>query len=181
MLVYYLCFGSKEFLKVKNEKLINVNPYWIFQKCMKDCFFCAHILVRMIAIDCYYKKNDYGWEWYNEMQIKRVNDNPLIPKHMADHEEEFKELIRSFEENGFIEKNPIVVNEKYMLLDGAHRLALALYMGLNNITMVIDKKYNDFEMKDYSFDWFKKHEMGYVQEEAMKKYNEIKKKYEVNL
>ena len=152
---------------------VTVDTFWFFNHCMKDNFFNAQIMIRMIAIDCYYNKNDYGWDWYNEMQIKRVNDNPLIPKHMAYHEAEFKKLIQSFEKNGFLKDCPIVVNKDFLFIDGAHRLALALYFGIKRIPITIDKEYYNLETKDYSFDWFDKHDMKYVKEKALEKYKEI--------
>jgi len=156
---------------------VSVDTFWFFKHCMKNNFFNAHIMIRILAIDCYYKKNDYGWNWYNEMQIRRVNDNPLIPKHMAYHEEEFKTLIKSFEKNGFIEEYPIVVNKDFLFIDGAHRLALALYFGIKRITVTIDEKYYNLDSRDFSFDWFESHEMGYVKEEAIQKYKQICKRY----
>lgn len=159
-------------LNIPNIK-ISVDTFWFFKHCMKKNFFNAHIMIRMLAIDCYYGKNDFGWKWYNEMQLTRVKDNPLIPKKMAYHEKEFKELIRSFEKNGFIEEFPIVVNKELLFIDGAHRLALALYFKIKRITITIDKKYYYLLSKDYSFEWFERHNMGYVKEKAMEKYNEI--------
>ena len=164
-------------IDIPNVK-ISVDTYWLFKHCMKDNFFNAHIMVRMLAIDCYYKKNDYGWDWYNEMQRKRVADNPLIPKHMAEHEEEFKQLIKSFEKNGFIEEYPIILNQEQLFIDGAHRLALALYFGIKRITIAFDKEYYDIKSRDFSFNWFEEHGMGYVKVKAKEKYNEICKKYE---
>lgn len=156
---------------------ISIDTYWLFKHCMKDNFFNAHIMIRMIAIDCYYKKNDYGWNWYNEMQRKRVADNPRVPKHMAEHEEEFKQLIKSFEKNGFIEDNPIVLNQELLFIDGAHRLALALYFGIERVFITFNKEYYNHQSRDYSFDWFDEHDMGYVKEKAKEKYNEICEKY----
>lgn len=165
-------------INIPNIK-ISINTYWLFKHCMKDNFFNAHIMIRMIAIDCYYKKNDYGWDWYNEMQRKRVADNPLVPKYMAEHENEFKKLIESFEINGFIEDYPIVLNKELMFIDGAHRLALALYFGIERILITFDEEYYNIKSRDYSFDWFETHDMGYVKEKALEKYNEICKKMEV--
>ena len=159
------------------EIKVTVDTFWFFKHCMKDNYFNAHIMVRLIAIDCFYGKNEYGWDWYNKMQTKRVKDNPLIPKHMANREKEFKELIKSFEKNGYIDKYPIVVNKDLLFIDGAHRLALALYFGIDRIPITIDKNYYNFESKDYSFDWFEKKNMGYIKEEAMKKYEQICRKY----
>lgn len=185
--VFNYFFNSEEELKFNEVfKLfdipgieIKVNTFSFFKHCMKDNFFNAHIMIKMLAIDCYFGKNDYGWKWYNEMQKKRVEDNPLIPKYMAYHEKEFRELIESFEKNGYIDKNPIIVNKDFLFIDGSHRLALALYFGIKEVPISIDKKYFDIESKDYSFDWFDKHGMEFVRQDALKKYDEICMRYEV--
>ena len=39
--------------------------------------------------------------------------------------------------------------------------------------VTIDKNYFDLKSKDFSFDWFEQHDMGYVKEIAMQKYQEI--------
>ena len=152
---------------------VSVDTFWFFKHCMKDNYFNAHIMIRMLAIDCYYGKNDYGWDWYNKMQLTRVADNPLIPKRMARHEKEFKKLIKSFEENEFIEEYPLVVNKEMLFIDGAHRLALALYFGIERVTITVDKDYYFIDSRDFSFDWFEKKQMGYMKTEALRKYNEI--------
>ncbi len=157
---------------------VKLDTFWFFKHCMKDNFFNAHILVRLLAIDCYYGKNDFGFDWYNEMQQKRVKDNPLVPKHMANHEKEFRKLIKSFESKGYIDDYPIVVNKDLLFIDGAHRLALALYFGIKEIPITVDEKYYFIDSRDYSFEWFKKHDMVYVIPEALEKYREICEKYE---
>jgi len=156
---------------------VSVDTFWFFKHCMGDNFFNAHIMIRMLAIDCYYGKNNFGFDWYNKMQYTRVKNNPLVPKNMAYHEQEFRNLIVSFETNGFIESNPIVVNKDLMFIDGAHRLALAIYFNVKRITITVDRNYYFLDSMDYSFDWLAKKGMGYMKEEAMKKYDEICKKY----
>lgn len=170
---------EKELLKLFEMPTIKVkvNPYWLLKHNLKDNFFNAHIMVRMLAIDCYYNKNDMGWTWYNEMQEKRVADNKLIPKHMAYHKEEFKELIKSIEENGYNDECPIILNKDLFIVDGAHRLATALYFNLKEVTIEINQKSYSAESRDYSFEWFKNHNMAFVEEPAMKKYYEICESY----
>lgn len=156
---------------------VYVNTFWFFKHCMKDNFFNAHIMIRMLAIDCYYGKNDFGWDWYNKMQFERVKDNPLVPKHMAKHEKEFKSLIKSFEKNGYDNNHPIVVNKDMLFIDGAHRLALALYFGIEKIPITVDKNYYFIDSRDFSFDWFKNHGMEYMIKEAKNKYDEVVLKF----
>lgn len=152
---------------------VSVDTYWLFKKNMKDNYYNSSILIKMLAIDNYYNKNSFGFNWYNEMQLKRVNDNPMIPKYMAYHEDEFKTLIDNFEKCGFDKKYPIVLNKDFLIVDGTHRLALALYFNIKRIYIKIDQKSYCLESKDYSLEWFKNHDMGFVENELIKKYNMI--------
>lgn len=154
---------------------VEVDSIWLFKHNMGNNYYNSSILVKMIAIDCFYKKNDYGFNWYNKMQLKRVKDNPMIPKYMAYHENEFRDLIKSFEENGFDSKKPIILNKDFYIVDGTHRLALALYMGIKRISIKIDEKSYYLQSKDFSINWFKNNGMAYVEKEVIKKYNEVLK------
>lgn len=154
---------------------VSVDTLWLFKHNMKENYYNSSIVVKILAIDCYYKKNTFGFSWYNEMQLKRVNDNPIVPKYMAYHEDEFRNLIKSFEINGYISDYPIVVNKDYYIVDGTHRLALALYFGIKRVYIKIDKKSYPLKSKDFSLEWFSKHDMNFVSESVIEKYNEIVK------
>lgn len=156
---------------------VRVNTYWFYKHIMHDNYFNAQILIKMLAIDCYYGKNDYGFDWYNEMQYKRVINSKVIDKKMAYHEKEYRELIESYEKNGFLQEYPIIVNKDFDVFDGTHRLALALYFNTKDVPIKIDRKSYDLIPRDYSFDWFEENNMGYVKKLAMKKYNEIEAQY----
>ena len=62
-----------------NDIQIIVKPLFLFVNSMRDNYNCADILVRLLAIDCYYGKNNDGFKIYNEMQYKRVIKNPNVP------------------------------------------------------------------------------------------------------
>ena len=76
----------------------------------------SDIMIRILAIEEYYGKNNIGFKMYNKMQEIRVKGNKLIPQHQMFYEKEFKTLIKSFEENGFINTNPIYLNEDFEAL-----------------------------------------------------------------
>ncbi|MEQ2427237.1 hypothetical protein [Enterocloster hominis (ex Hitch et al. 2024)] len=63
----------------------------------------------------------------------------------------FSVLIESYEVNGYDSESSIVVGKNLNLIDGSHRMALAMYHGLERINdLVIDGE----RQADYSFDWF---------------------------
>lgn len=159
--------------KLINRETIFVDTLWLFRNFLSDNFNNAHFMIRYLAIDNYYKKNEFGWTYYNEMQRERVANNNMVPKEMADNQKNFELLIQSFERNGFLFDNPILVNNKIMLLDGAHRLTLALYFNIKQVPIKLDEKHHDFITKDYSFEWFKKNHMGYMIPKAMEIYRKI--------
>lgn len=165
-----------DFFKIPNLYSV-VDTFWLFKRIMKDDFFSAHIMIRILAIKNYYHENSNGWELYNKMQNERVASNPLVPKYMADHQEDFKKLIKSFEKNGYDYNYPIVINKDYMIIDGAHRLACCIYFGIEKVPVIITPKSYYDEVRDYSFNWFKKHNLNDCIEPGMNEYKSIEKKW----
>lgn len=100
-------------------------------------------IVRYLAIENYYGLNDFGFKLYKKMQLLRVNE---------DRSERFKSLIDSFEEKGFDRNHPIDVNKHNLIKDGSHRLALAMYHRLDNVTIRINPKHPN---RNYSINWFR--------------------------
>lgn len=99
-------------------------------------------VVRYLAIENYYKKNNFGFDLYNKMQLKRVNQN---------WELRFRDLIQSFEK-GYNKKHPILLRNNYNISDGSHRLALALYHNIQYVYVEIDKQKKG--KRSFSLDWF---------------------------
>lgn len=53
---------------------------------MKNNYNTCDIWVRFLAIDNYYKKNNDGFQIYNEVQHYRVNYKKIIPREQYDNE-----------------------------------------------------------------------------------------------
>ena len=160
-----------------NDIQIIVKPLFLFVNSMRDNYNCADILVRLLAIDCYYGKNNDGFKIYNEMQYKRVIKNPNVPNERAYNEKHFIELIKSFEKNKFDFQYPLQVNRDIEILDGAHRLALALYNHIDYVPIYFSDCRLDRKI-DYSLEWFKKERMERYIPKIIEKYNDLVKEYE---
>ena len=93
------------------------------------------ILIRILFIEWYYKKNDYGHRLYESshkaFRINRCNWEICGP-------DCFIELIESFEKNGFDKTKPLKITKDYELYnDGAHRLACIIYFNIINVPVEI--------------------------------------------
>lgn len=151
---------------------VYVNPMFLFMNTMGDNFNCADVLVRLLAIDCYYGKNKNGFDIYNEMQMKRVLKNPNVPNDRAYNQERFIELIKSFENNKFDDNYPIQINKEVEVLDGVHRLALSLYHHIDRVPVYFSESRLDRKV-DYSLEWFKSEDMEKYIPDIIKKYEEL--------
>lgn len=126
----------------------------LLKKCMSIDDYSYDIYFRMAVIEEYLKGNDQVWQYYNKMQYKRVSMIPHIPRNMLDHRKEFIELISSFQQNGFDMNCPILVNKDYLIIDGAHRMACALFFNIPNVSITTNKKYYNFVPREYTKKWF---------------------------
>ena len=105
------------------------------------------IVVRSMAIDSFLNAKKEGVNLYEKMQKKRGGSaykNPL---------KVFQELIKSFNSNGLDINYPLLVNNDMHIVDGAHRLACALYFNEPFIAIKINKK---LDFSNYGLNWFKK-------------------------
>lgn len=121
-------------------------------------FLRFDMVVRYLAIKDYYKEltaNVSGWEMYRKMQNIRQHDG-----YAEQSETKFNELIQSYEK-GYKRNSYVRVNKNLQLMDGSHRLALHLYHGIRQISvMIVDA---DVQVKDYSIEWF--YQNGFTNEE----------------
>lgn len=156
-----------------------ISPFEILKTSMRNNMNISDVIIRYIAIENYYGKENNGFEHYSVMQSTRVRNNPMIPSYRDDNGKRFKELIKSVEENGYMNEYPISLNIDGMLFEGAHRLALALYHNLDEISYVFDNTIT--YTPDYSLDWFDKYDLGYLKPIIISKYQEILLKEKSNV
>lgn len=136
---------ASDFPKFAGEEEIHINlttTDLFLAQCFDNYFNAIDIVVKYLAIENYYGKNNFGFELYRKMQLKRVNE---------DWTERYVELIKSFE-NGIDMNSRIKVDLNYSIHDGAHRLALALY---HNCKEVPARIFNvEIQRRDYGMNWF---------------------------
>jgi len=145
---------------------------------IRELFFQEHkeygfnrldTIVRYLAIEDYYKKNDFGLELYKKMQAARMGQSWLDDGCV----ENFIILIKSYEKHNYKKDSVILLDSDLGLRDGSHRVALGLYHGLYSISCKVMP--DILEKKNYDIDWFI--ENGFSQNELDKitsKYIEIR-------
>lgn len=120
-----------------------------------DNFNQGNVLIKYHVIKNYYGDNDEeSWSLYDEMMHARVKSCQFVDDSYYDHKEEFVELIHSFENNGFMEEYPIMVNDNLDMLDGTHRLACALFFDIKQIPVIINGD-GVYGIAEFKMDWFK--------------------------
>lgn len=93
-----------------------------FMENRSDGFNRYDIIVRLLAVEDYHGLNEYGFRMYEKMQAARMGEawvNPAVDR--------FKKLIQSYDENGYDKASEIKLDKNLHLLDGSHRMAMALY------------------------------------------------------
>lgn len=128
---------------------VNLKATDLFLAQYHDCEFNAiDIVVKFLAIENYYKKNDFGFELYRKMQMKRVGE---------DWTERFVKLIQSFE-NGIDMESWVKTDLHYSIHDGAHRLALALFHGYEDIPVRVFNV--EVQRRYYGINWFRENDFS---------------------
>lgn len=133
------------------------------------------IIVRLLAIENLRGLNDFGVNLYDKMQVSRE-------KHLRDHgikiksedlfktkKDTLKNLVKSFEANGFDVKKPLIVNSDYKLIDGSHRLACALFF--NSKFIALKKTHKN--RVPYGLNWFENYFSEDEVKALRKKENEV--------
>lgn len=82
------------------------------------------LTVRWAAVADYYGKCPNGFMWYKRAMTS-LHNAPAAEARIKI----FKHLIHTWGENGYDGEHEIAVNEDYEVLDGEHRMAVALYHG----------------------------------------------------
>lgn len=106
------------------------------------------IVVRLLAVKEYYGDNTFGWFLYRKMQNERIYEG-----YAELSVERFIQLIKSYEANGYDTVSEILVDKNLKLVDGSHRIALAIYYNLSYIKVrIVDEEVAN----GFGIDWFKK-------------------------
>ena len=93
-----------------------------FQEVSSEGFNRYDMIVRLLAIENYYGKNEYGFNLYRKMQAARIGIDSVEPAVFR-----FRKLIESYENNGYDSSSEIELDSCLHLYDGSHRMAMALY------------------------------------------------------
>ena len=104
------------------------------------------IIVRYMAINSFLNAENEGINLYEKMQNNRGGSTYKNPWKV------FQELITSFNNKGTDINYPLLVNKNFHIVDGAHRLACALYFNEPLIAIKINKK---LDHSLYGINWFK--------------------------
>jgi len=136
----------KKYNKYMVSEFINLK-HFIKKNYINGVFDRCDTLIRKYSIQEYLNNNEYKFNIYKEMQIKRTKKNPDI------YVSKFKNLIESIKKNGFNNSYPIEYSENYRLRDGSHRLGYLLILKPIFIKIKFKKWDNH---GTYSLQWFKK-------------------------
>ena len=160
--LYRLIVGSKCVVCDVRELVMQNDFYSGFNRC--------DIVVRLLAIENYYKKNNFGFDLYRKMQNRRIG---------KDREEfydiRFDNLIKSYDKNGYDNKSCIELDRGLSLIDGSHRLALGIYHEKYSISALV-RPYR-FPVK-YNIEWFYENnftneEIGLIQSRCVQMFDTI--------
>lgn len=157
---------------------IYMDTIWLFKRTLGQQIKNADLLIKLLAIDNYFNKNDFGFKIYEEMQRIRTNTNKEIPEQVKKKEwkKEFEDLIKSFEKNGYIKDYPVELSKDFRVFNGSHRLCCALAFNIKKIPVKFTDEYIDRIWYDYSKDWFKANGLSNVEKHIDKKYQELSPK-----
>lgn len=107
---------------------------------VRNCFD-YRIAVRYLAIEQYYGKNTFGYDLYVRAMALSC-DQTTAEKRLT----QFQNLIHSWEISGYQQKKKICLDEGNAILDGAHRVTLAKYHGMESVCCDIFRRAPDFRV-----------------------------------
>jgi len=159
-------------MEIREGEVRYVSTRWLLEQNLKN-MFSSDILIRMNTIKCYFENNNHGWELYNEMQNLRVSAIKTIPRHMLNYQNEFIKLIESMKAIGYDPNYPIMVNQNMITVDGAHRLACAMYFGIEELPITTNEKFYNLLPRPYDLEWFKNNNLNEHIDIIQQLYNEM--------
>ncbi len=117
----------------------------LHNQCKNGMFMRYDILMRYYTLQLMFKQgvhDDELFAQYKEMQEKRFGQDTLGG---------FKEVADAIRLHGFNWRYPIRVTRAGKLIDGSHRIACALYFGIEHVPVKFDDADNEV---DYGREWF---------------------------
>lgn len=118
------------------------------------------MIVRLLAIENYYGKNNFGWDLYRKQQNTRKAEE------WEGAESRFRALIKSYEDNGYDVNSEIQIGSDLRIWDGSHRMALAMYHKHYKISCKVMPSSRPIY---YGINWY--HENGFTLEEIERIHN----------
>jgi hypothetical protein len=146
--MYRICrYSYRKIIGSLLTKHIQLDTRELFYQENRNGFNRYDIIIRYLAIENYYEKNNFGFKLYEKMQDARGNKKGYGIESLV----RFKELVKSYERSGYKKTSEIELNKDLCLHDGSHRMALALYNKLEKISCKIRPYSIPVE---YGIDWF---------------------------
>lgn len=140
-----------------------------FQENRPEGFNRYDMIVRLLAVENWHGQNDFGFDLYWKMQQSRKAGD------FQNAVTRFKELIESYEKNGYDAQSEIVLDCNLHLIDGSHRMAMALYYNHLDISCVVvpfEREVN-YGIKTFVEYGFTKQEISIIQSRYETLKNEI--------
>lgn len=168
-------YKNKERERKENLPFFKNRKYTRIQEPVSDLYLMQHnnaidsymesvqydAVVRYMAIENYYGEENGGFELYNRMNVKagvykskKQGDSRTREKaYQGEYHSEqvFRDLIESYENNGYMEGYPVWFDKTGLLINGSHRFALALYRNQEFIDVNIC---NWIHNRRWSLEWF---------------------------
>lgn len=101
-----------------------------------DLFNRYDIVISLLAVEEYYGKNNCGYSLYEKMRNRRF---PNV-SYDRNARQRFIKLIEAYEGNDYRGDSELIVDEALHLVDGVHRLALAIYFGVDRLAVRIEER-----------------------------------------
>jgi len=112
-----------------------INIKKLFDNQMKNGKFCRYdIMLRYLFIENYYKDGELeNFQFKPHAKLIKLRNREYSAKR-------FIELIKSFNELGYVEEFPIVLDKKGIIRNGGHRLACCLWFEVHQIPFRVNPK-----------------------------------------
>ena len=137
-------FRSEKYLHNDCVQMIPTNLL-LSKQIVNSSFNRFDLIVRFMAIESCLNNENFGVNLYNKMQAERGGSAYKNPWKV------FQELILRVKNKGLDSSLPILVNNDLHIVDGAHRLACALFFKEPLVAVKINRK---LHFSPYGLNWF---------------------------